>query len=169
MGVGPAPQTETRQVGKRLHSEAMMTKRAVHRSSAAILALCIMIFVAGCIRLYPFEVRGRIKAVDGTPVSGVTVSMKWAQSEVLLKDPDAPQVIVPDVSSVVSAQDGTFSLTFDTDEHAFSVWPRWSAILKKQGYADEVIDISPDELQATGADRQLIVVAAYMRSVKPDP
>ncbi len=90
--------------------------------------------------------------------------MKWAQSEILLKDPDAPQVTEPDGSSAVSAQDGTFSLTFDTDERAFSVWPRWSVILKKQGYADEVIDISPDELQASGAERQLIVVAAYLRS-----
>jgi hypothetical protein len=54
-------------------------------------------------------------------------------------------------------------LTFDTDERAFSVWPRWSLILEKQGYADEVIDISPNELPASGAERQLIVVAAYMR------
>jgi hypothetical protein len=35
--------------------------------------------------------------------------------------------------------------------------------LEKQGYADEVIDISPNELPASGAERQLIVVAAYMR------
>jgi hypothetical protein len=142
----------------------MLTRRSVRSSLATILAVCVTIPVAGCIRLYPYEVRGRIKAVDGRPLSGVSVSVKWAQSEVLPKDPDSPQVTEPSGSSTGSAQDGTFSLTFDTDERAFTVWPSWSLILEKEGYADEVIDISPDELPASGAERQLIVVAACMRS-----
>jgi hypothetical protein len=145
---------------RRLEDTAMARQDA-HHLLAVILASGISICVAGCTELYPFEVRGTIKgAADGKPISGVNVSAKCAQSEVFLKDPNAPSVTVLAGTSTVSAQDGTFSLRFDVDAHALSSWPRWSLILRKQGYAEEGIDISPDDK----AEKQRIVVAAYMKS-----
>jgi len=107
------------------------------------------------------EPGGKIKkALDGTPLSGVAVTVKLAQSEVLLKDQYAGERTF---SPTVYAEDGSFSLEFDVSDHALSIWPKWSLILEKDGYADEVLDISPDEPPEHVADKHLIAVAAYMK------
>jgi hypothetical protein len=126
-----------------------------------ISTVCISLYIAGCVPVYKYEVRGRIKkSIDGTPLAGVAVTIKRTQAGVPPKFPYAGDETD---GPTISAEDGSFSLRFDTYEGTLSVLPKWSLILKKERYADEVIDISPDKEPAIGSETHLIAVAAYMR------
>jgi hypothetical protein len=80
--------------------------------------------------------------------------------------PRFPNAGGPTFGPTSTTSNGSFSLRFDANEGGFKVWPKWSLILKKGGYADEVIDISPEGEPASATETQLIAVVAYMRVEK---
>jgi len=116
--------------------------------------------IPGCQYSYPFEVRGRITSVaDGSPLADVRIVLK------------APWVTVvgmgTEADPAVTAYDGKFLLTLEAPDVAFDARGsvnEWSLILSKEGYLDEVIDVSPSqEPPKSGSGKTQIIVVASMR------
>lgn len=123
------------------------------------LLLCGLLGVClpGCQFAYEYAVSGRINDfTDGKPLAGVRVSLE--ASEVFLNTGPVP-----------TAADGSFFLRFRVSDGAFGTgMPRWSLTLEKEGYADEVVDISPTREPTSTKVTNQIAVVAFMKA-KPSP
>ena len=108
--------------------------RLIHHFPIALfcgaLSACCM---AGCQYEYDYEVRGTLKDCSGgSPLAGVRVTLG---ASALFVKPNRP----------VTGVDGRFLLQFSVSDGEFvsGEMPHWSLTLSKEGYADEVVDISP--------------------------
>jgi hypothetical protein len=125
-------------------------------------ALCGLLIAApasGCQYSYPFAIRGTILTVaDGSPLAGVRV---------VLKAPCVTIVGPGTEETPALTGNGKFLLTFEAPEVCFTDTgsrSQWSLNLSKEGYTDEVIDVSPgQEPSRSGGGRTQIIVVAFMR------
>ena len=107
----------------------------------------------GCQYAYDYELRGRIKSSsEGTPLAGVRITLEATS-------------LFSDTSPTVTGADGSFSLRFSVSDGAFVAggMPKWSLVLAREGYVEEVIDISPTGEPTSATSTNQIMVVAYMR------
>ena len=112
----------------------------------------------GCSQLFEYDLRVVVRDVaDGRPLSGVHVDI---QGELVIDHDSSPPR-----SPEVTGDDGVFTSRCRAYDTAFrgEELPKWSIVLTKSGYEDEVLDISPSQRPDSGREKRRIVVYAYMR------
>ena len=117
------------------------------------MAACLL---SGCQFAYDYEVRGVIRDVAGeTPLAGVTITLKAGS-------------LFKDAEPCFTNADGTFSLIFTVSDGAFSsdTMPSWSLAMMKQGYHEQVVDISPSKEPQLEKAVNLVSVVAYMKPLR---
>jgi hypothetical protein len=131
-----------------------MALRSVRVRGAVLCAVLAASSLQGCQLAYDYEVRGRVKsASDGAPLAGVRITLEAGS-------------LFATTSPAMTATDGTFSLRFTVSDGAFGpvAMPKWSLTLAKEGYFDELIDISPTKEPESAKITNQIFVVAYMRT-----
>jgi hypothetical protein len=129
-----------------------MDQRKFRLPVAVVGGIFIACCLPGCQFAYDYEVRGTIKdSASGAPLAGVDVAL---EASGLLERP----------TPTVTGNDGSFSLRFRVSDGEFvpDRLPRWSLTLAKEGYSEEVIDVSPSE--EPKSPKSKVVVLAYMRA-----
>jgi len=132
--------------------------RLVVTGMAVALLGVAVVFVPGCQYSYPYELRLVVRsAVDASPLAGVTVRT------------DAGQMTPREDGPAVTAPDGSFGATISVRDSEFfgNKHPRWTLTLARDGYADELIDISPQRQPESGSPPTQLVVVAYLRPKTP--
>ncbi len=139
-----------------------MMRRGAVRWFVPMASLALLVsYTQGCERVVHHEVRGTIRsAIDGKPIAGVDLVLLCTPAGTPPKSPDA---LGGPHGLDASRTDGSFSLRFEHGEDFWRVWPVWSLVLRKDGYAAEVFDISQEAEPAAGPETHLISVVAYMR------
>jgi hypothetical protein len=131
-----------------------MAPRNVRVHAAIVCGVLAATSLPGCQFSYDYEIRGRVKsASDGTPLAGVRITLEAT-------------TLFATTSPTVTATDGSFLLRFTVSDGDFGpggAMPRWSLTLAREGYADEVIDISPTREPESAKITNQIFVVAYMR------
>lgn len=131
-----------------------MTRRSLRIPLLALTGAFLGLGIPGCQFAYEYEVRGRIKSsADGSPLTGVMVTLKASS-------------LFTESGPVWTGPDGSFVLGFEVSDGAFSPrrMPQWSLTLVKEGYVDEVIDISPAKEPTSSKTTNTIVVVGYLRA-----
>lgn len=124
------------------------------RGSTRVLGWTLLVgllILPGCQFHYEYEVRGTIKDfTGGTPLAGVRISLEGSGLD--------------GVETPVTGSDGSFLLRFSVGDIEFlpDEMPKWSLSLAKEGYADEVIDISPSKEPESSRIVNVIVLQSYM-------
>jgi hypothetical protein len=132
--------------------------RAVAVGVAFVLLGVAVGLMPGCQRSYPYDLRVVVRdAADARPLFGVRVEI---QGHLYLDRDPGPPVTVPDGTFAASCSAPDFQFVGDN-------LPTWSLVLSKDGYHDEIIDISPARRPGSGPAENRIVVVAYLRPRKP--
>src|SRR4051794_22497420 len=110
-------------------------------------ALLLLVGVSGCQWSYPYEFSGVVRAADGTPLPGITVTL----SAEGVRESSFP---------VFTGADGTFNALVRIADIEFmrEALPKWSLELSKDGYESATIDVSPK--QKPESPRQTTFVTA---------
>jgi hypothetical protein len=126
------------------------------RTHTLLICLAMISSVSGCQMAYRYEVRGKIRSSSTkAPLSGVLVTLKYT-------DGSSKQ------DSIETASDGSFLLSFEVGDDEFAVgrMPKWSLVLTKEGFADEILDISPTKEPSHSSGPVEIIVYG---SITPAP
>lgn len=126
-----------------------MDRRSPHLSVAVLCGALAACCLPGCQYAYDYEVRGVLKECSGgVALAGARVNLEG--SGILVKPTYA-----------MTGDDGGFSLRFRIRDSEFSPgqMPHWSLTLSKEGFADEVVDISPSQEPKSSAPNPIVVVA----------
>jgi hypothetical protein len=152
-------------VGRALRRRGfVMSSRGVFRLVVPALLAWVFVNAPGCSNAYEYKIRGVIKSVlDGAPLDGVSISLQ-------LEPANKPEGWRPP-SNLIRARaqsqpDGRFSIQFDTDDIEASAHTKWTLVLTKTGFVDELVDISPEKEPETFSNT--IAVVAYMRPTARD-
>ncbi len=143
-----------------------MTRKPLIRLSLwGAAALLASVAVVGCQPLYRYEVRGMVMdAADRKPLSGVRSAVRMAQA---VEPVGGARTFRYPCRPTSSDSNGRFTARFEVGDDGWAVWPRWSVILQKEGYADKEIDITPDTKPSWGRTIHVIRVSAHMEA-QPD-
>jgi hypothetical protein len=134
-----------------------MTHRQCRNSVVAMLGIVVPCCAVGCQYSYPYALRGVIKSAEGgAPLAGVSISLK------------ADGIFGKEKFPIVTEADGTFGVDYEVMDIQFmrAELPTWALVLSKEGYSDEIIDISPTRKPDSPKTTTHIVVVAYMKAKK---
>jgi hypothetical protein len=112
-----------------------------------------LVSVGGCQFSYPFELSGVVRATDGAPLPGVTVTLKAGG----ISESPFP---------LVTGDDGTFKGNFRIADREFmrDELPTWSLKLSKDGYESATVDVSPKQEPESPRTKTFITVVWTLKA-----
>jgi len=139
--------------------DSNLAKQWLRRTSSYQPILCSLLFAmscasSGCQGSYAYHFWGVVKnSTDGNPINEVSVTL-----DVGAVDKDTP-------FTVSIGRDGSFGASFRVADGVFIGidMPKWTLVLSKPGFQDEIIDVSPREQPESKKVTNAVVVVAYLR------
>lgn len=111
----------------------------------------------GCSQRFTYDLRVVVRdAADARPLAEVAIEI---QGDLIFDRDQYPPT---------TNADGVFAPSCYAPDYQFfhDALPTWSLVLSREGYHNEIIDISPTRKPDTGREERRIVVVAYMRARK---
>jgi hypothetical protein len=120
----------------------------------AFIAATALLATPGCSCSYAYELDLTVRQTsDGRAVEAVGVTLEAEHVR------NWPEMLLTDKA-------GRLSFTFSVSDIAFwpeGTLPRWRLVLSKDGYHDELVDISPRQAPQSRKEVRQMIVTAYMR------
>jgi hypothetical protein len=125
--------------------------------ATAVVGLFLVVAVSGCQFAYPFEFSGVVRAADGRPLPGVSVTLNAGN----VRESSFP---------VVTGADGTFEARVRIGDIEFmGKLPKWSLELTKDGYETATVDVSPGEKPESPRKTTFITAKGTLKIKSPLP